>query len=162
MEPPAIAGAAGFQMATSLNPKPLGAVSQGFSGKPADRDHAHSALNIEQVLFSLSAANMNSTADQAFTKAWSFTNFIITRVRVVGGSTSLTTAQGGLYTSAGKAGSAIIAAAQAYTALTGAGKGMDATLALLDQISAAPILSLTTAQGTAGTAAFYVIGIPLS
>jgi hypothetical protein len=141
-----------------------GVAAAGDALRPARRDHRHSALGIEQVLFTLTAADMNVLTDQAFTKAWAFGDYLITRIRAVNASTSLTAADGGIYTAAAKGGSAIVAAAQVYTTLDAATKGMDLTLATLgaDVLTATPILSLTGAQGGAATADFYIIGIPLT
>jgi hypothetical protein len=118
----------------------------------------------ESVLFKLLAANMNSTADQALVKLLGFSTFLITRVRVANASISLTTAAGGIYTGAAKAGNAVVAAAQTYAALTGSTLGMDLTLAAVGQgvQSTGLNLSLTTAQGAAATADIYLLGIPLT
>jgi hypothetical protein len=118
----------------------------------------------EIILFQLTAANMNITTDQAFTKLLGFTNFLITRIRAVNSSGSLTTAAGGIYTGAAKAGNAIVAAGQAYATLTGATIGMDLTIAAVGNglQTVTPILSLTTGQGSAMTADFYVLGVPLT
>jgi hypothetical protein len=78
---------------------------QVFTSQPAKQ---------ELLLFSLTAANMNSTADQALTKLLGFTNFLITRIRAANSSGNLTTAAGGIYTGAAKAGNAIVAAAGLY------------------------------------------------
>jgi hypothetical protein len=117
---------------------------------------------IQQVLFRLIGANMNVTTDQAFVPyLWTpGQNFLIERIRVVNASVSLTTAAGGIYTAASKGGNAIVAASQAYLALTGSSLGLDATLAAVGAglQTATPILSLTTAQGAAATADFYIFG----
>ncbi len=122
-----------------------------------------SGLYEERILFVLTTANMNVTTDQAFTKLGLFSTWMPTRVRVLNASTSLTTAAGGIYQAASKSG-AIVAAAQAYTALTGATLGMDATLAALGLAiqSTTPLLSLTTGQGGAATADFYILGVPVT
>lgn len=117
-----------------------------------------------QVLFTLAAANMNATTDQAFTKVGTFANYIIQAIRAYSPSTDLTAADGGIYQAASKAGNAIVDAAQVYTALTAATEGLDLTLTSFgkDVLTATPILSLTGAQGGAATCSFYVIGIPLT
>jgi hypothetical protein len=151
-----------YQSGGSL-PARLGFASAGISKVPAMADHVHDGLFAEQVLFSLIGANMNAITDQALTKAFIFNKYRVTRVMVFGNNgTSLTAAAGGIYTGAGKTGSAIVAASQAYTAITATDKGMDATLALTDRFTAAPVLSLTTPQGATATADFYLIGVPLS
>jgi hypothetical protein len=108
---------------------------------------------------------MNSTADQALTRLFSFTNFLITSIRVNNASISLTTAAGGFYTAASKGGVTAVAAAQAYSALTGSTLGMEATIAaagMATLTTGALFLSLTTAQGSAATADIYVLGVPLT
>jgi len=118
----------------------------------------------EVLLFQLLTANMNITTDQALVKLLGFTNFLITRIRAVNSSGNLTTAAGGLYTGAAKSGNAVVAAAQTYAALTGSTLGMELTLAAVGQAiqTVSPILSLTTGQGSAMTADFYVLGVPLT
>ncbi len=122
---------------------------------------------VSQELARLIGANMNSTADQAFT--WRISGggpntglfrYVVESIRVVNASTSLTTAAGGIYDTASKGGVAIVAAAQAYTALTGATLGTNLTIAAagLAILSNPPILSLTTPQGGAATADFYIFG----
>lgn len=122
-------------------------------------------INRSQLLWSLVGANMNSTADQAFTKATTFTNFLITEIRVVNVSTSLTLAAGGIYDTASKGGTALVAAGQVYSGLTGATLGLSLTLAAYAlglRAGASLFLALTAAQGGAATADLYVFGVPLS
>jgi hypothetical protein len=128
---------------------------QVFTSQPAKQ---------ELLLFSLAAANMNSTADQALTKLLGFTNFLITRVRVAGSTGNLTTAAGGIYSAAAKGGNAIVAAAQVYARSPDRTLGMELTLAAVGLAvqTTSPILSLTTGQGSAMTADFYVFGVPLT
>lgn len=118
----------------------------------------------ESVLFRLLSANMNVTTDQALVKMLGFTTFLITRVRVANASISLTTAAGGIYTGASKAGNAVVAAGQTYAALTAANIGMDLTLAAVGQgvQNTGLFLSLTTGQGSAATADIYLLGVPLT
>lgn len=132
---------------------------------PALASHVHDGTLIEQAIFTLIGANMNSTADQAFTKLVAYTNFQLTRVIVNNASISLATAAGGIYTAAAKGGSAIVAASQVYSALTLSTKFINPALAgtaLTDILTVTPILSLTTAQGAAATADIRIMGIPLS
>jgi hypothetical protein len=122
-------------------------------------------IGTEQLLFKLLTANMNSTADQALTRQFQFTNFLITSIRVNNASISLTTAAGGFYTAASKGGVTAVAAAQTYAALTGATLGMEAAIAaagMATLTTGALFLSLTTAQGSAATADIYVRGVPLT
>ncbi len=112
------------------------------------------------LLGALKGANMNVTTDQAIAIPWA--KYIVRRITFVNPSTSLTLAAGGVYTAASKGGTAIVAAAQVYSGLTGATKFIDATLAALlgtDALTVATLyLSLTTAQGGAATADCYIFG----
>jgi len=117
------------------------------------------------LLGSLIAANFNSTADQQITIFDNPSKYILRRIVVANASTSLTTAAGGIYTAASKGGTAVVAASQAYTTLTGSTLFLDLTLnttssANITVKSAIPNLyfSLTTAQGAAATADIYVFG----
>lgn len=123
-----------------------------------------SALNQNRLLWSLIGANMNSTADQAFTKAFTFSTFHIDRIRVTNASASLTLAAGGIYGGAGKT-VPLVAAAQIYSALTGGTLGLDLTalpLMMGDQALSSVFLALTLAQGGAATADFRIYGWSLS
>jgi hypothetical protein len=112
------------------------------------------------LLFSLKAANFNSTADQLLVPNFSG-RFRPKRFVVLNASLSLTTAAGGFYTAAAKGGTALVAASQAYSALTAANLATECTLAAAVDWWAAgtPVyLSLTTPQGVAATADVYVYG----
>lgn len=120
------------------------------------------ALGVQQVLFRLIGANMNVTTDQVFVPyLWTpGQQYLIERIRAVNPSISLTTAAGGVYTAASKGGNTLVLSSQVYTGATNATSGQDLTLAsqgagLRTEI---PILSLTTAQGAAATADFYIFG----
>lgn len=112
----------------------------------------------------LIGANMNSTADQAIQIGAG--RYVVRFITVQNPSISLTTAAGGVYTAASKGGSAIVAAAQAYSALTGSTKILNLTLAAVAatdvRTEAQLFLSLTTAQGAAATADVFVFGDRLS
>ena len=117
------------------------------------------------LLGSLIAANFNSTADQQITIFSNPSKYIIRRIVVTNASVSLSTAAGGIYTAVSKGGTAVVAAAQAYSTLTGSTLFLDLTLngtgnASTTVKSSIPnlYLSLTTAQGTAATADVYVYG----
>lgn len=114
-------------------------------------------LNVTRRLYSV-AANMNVTTDQPMTPDFAIGSYIIDRIEVYSASTSLTTAAGGIYTAASKGGTAIVAAGQAYSALTTAAKTLAATLATTDLRTETPILSLTTGQGSAATAIVEIWG----
>jgi hypothetical protein len=151
-------------LATAASPA-LGVAAVGTSTLTARQDHVHTGVGQEMVLWTLTSANMNSTADQAFTKSFAFTNYMLTHIRAVNASTSLTLAVGGIYNTASKGGTALVANSQVYSALTGATLGLDLTLVAFGiglQSGASLFLSLTTGQGGAATADLYAIGVALS
>lgn len=111
------------------------------------------------VLGKLTAADMNVTTDQAITINSS--KYVVTKITVVNCSASISVALGGVYTAASKGGTAIVAATQAYAALTGSTKYLALTLQNLstDVLTGGTLyFSLTLAQGGAGTCDVYVIG----
>ena len=117
------------------------------------------------LLGSLIAANFNSTADQQITIFSNPSKYIIRRIVVTNASVSLSTAAGGIYTAVSKGGTAVVAAAQAYSTLTGSTLFLDLTLntsgnANITVKSSIPnlYLSLTTAQGAAATGDVFVYG----
>jgi hypothetical protein len=123
----------------------------------------------QRVLFRLIGADMNVTTDQSFTKLGTFTSYIVSPgggafARVVNASTNLNTVAGGIYDAAAKGGNALVAAAATYATLTGSGLGMNltATAPGIAVLTATPILSLSTPQGGAATADFYIMGVPIS
>lgn len=121
------------------------------------------AAQSQQLLFVLRSGDFQSTSDQAFTKLFSGTNYVINRVIAVRktGAASVA-ATGGIYSAASKAGSALIAAVQSWLGMSGAGKMVDATLAALlatDVQSATPILSLTIGSTGALTADVFIFGV---
>jgi len=115
-----------------------------------------------RVLWKLEGANMNSTADQQFTRVGTWTRAFIQFVWVLNPSTSMTTAQGGIYTAASKGGAAVVAASAAYTPLTASNSVHASTVAARPSDATTLYLSLTTPQGSAATADFYIVGIPIS
>ena len=120
------------------------------------------AANITQNLFVLRGANMTLTTDQAFTKLFTGTNYVVTNVVAVTKTGAFGVAcAGGVYTAASKAGDAIVAAAQVWTGLTGAGLAVVATAAniIQKQETATPFLSLTTGNTGALTADLFIQGV---
>ena len=120
---------------------------------------------VSQLLFKINAADMQSTADQIFTKIFSGTTYVITNVvaRRASGGTSVACV-GGIYTAASKGGTPLIAAIQSWVALTGAAKMVLATLAAVlgtDTQTATPYLSLTTGSTAAATADIFIYGVVL-
>lgn len=127
--------------------------------------YAPSVVGSNRLLWSLLSANMNSTADQALTKALAFNTFALDKVLITNASTSLTLAVGGFYSAASKGGDALVANTQVYSGLTGGTLGMLATLAALGlavRSDTALYLALTTAQGGAATADIRLFGWVLS
>ena len=117
------------------------------------------------LLGKLVAANMNSTADQQIVIFSNPSKFILRRIVATNASVSLTTAVGGIYTAVSKGGVAVVAASQVYTSLSASTLFLDLTLSPTGSASTTVkssipnlYLSLTTAQGGAATADFYVYG----
>jgi hypothetical protein len=148
------------------------------------RNYQPAAAGAVRLLGVLRGANFNSTADQPinlqqFNIAPGGTKYRITDIVVTNASISLTTAAGGFYTGAGKTGTTLVAAGQAYSALTGPNVPLSLTLAAgatgnvfstapavvgNDQtgLSAPIYFALTTAQGAAATGDIYVFGNDLT
>lgn len=123
------------------------------------------SYNISQAtpLFIKRAADLQSIADQTMTKIGSFTTYIPTKivgVRISGGVT--VACLGGIYTGATKSGTAIVAAAQSWVAVTGALGFTDATIASLGTaLTATPIFSLSTGSTAACAADILIYGVIL-
>lgn len=123
------------------------------------------AVNIQDLLFKLSGANMQSTADQVFTKVYTGSAYqvqsIIARQRTGAASVACT---GGIYDAASKGGNAMVANTQIWVTLA-SGIIVLATLAALTGttlLTNTPILSLSTGSTAACTADIYIFGIDLS
>ena len=125
---------------------------------------AATAMN-EQLLFIKRAANMQSTSDQVFTKLFTGTIYMPTRVigkRVSGGAS--VACLGGLYTAASKGGHALVANTQDWINLTADKKIVAATLAAIastESHTETPYLSLSTGSTAACAADIYVFGVVL-
>lgn len=131
---------------------------------------------IEQCLFKLIAADMNVTTDQVFSPVFGFNPaaciFRLSRISATKArttatgatTTSLDTAAGGVYDTASKGGTTLVAAAQAYSTLTGITLGLDLTLTAyaIGERSNTPILALTSGQGAAGYTDMYAFGYILT
>jgi len=124
----------------------------------------------ETVLARLLSANFNTTSDQQIAIPSTVNKFNLTRIIVTNASLSLTTAVGGFYSQPGKAGSAIVAAGQAYAALTTAVGLLNPTLTVSANTTAftpanltafSVYFALTTAQGVAAVADIFLVGIIL-
>jgi len=126
----------------------------------------NTAVNTDRVLCSIRAANFNSTADQACAIPSSITAWTPLAIKVTNCSASLTLAVGGVYPAASKGGTALVAAAQVYTALSSATILLSLTLAANIATTRYTVntvyLSLTTGQGTAATCDFYLTGTDLT
>jgi hypothetical protein len=115
------------------------------------------------LLGSFVGLNMNITTDQNLaltvpSNAYYFLKYVVGR----NASTSLTTAAGGIYTAASKGGTAVVAATQAYSALTGSTLSVALTIVaaqlLVVQTANPLVFSLTTGQGSAATMDLLVYG----
>lgn len=124
------------------------------------------ATGAVRVLCSIRAANFNITTDQACTipagiTAWAPTSIIVTNC-----TGTFTLAAGGVYPATSKGGTALVAAAQAYTALTGSAIVLGLTLAAGIATTRYTIntlyLALTTGTGSTAACDFYVIGNDLT
>lgn len=125
----------------------------------------------QKVLATFRGANFNDTGDQPLVLPSTMTALQITGILVTNASISLTTATGGFYPQASKAGTAIVAASQVYSTLTASSVLLSCTLTgsvatTRYSISNLPdwkvYFALTTAQGTAATADIYLLGIDLT
>lgn len=126
----------------------------------------NTAANTVRVLCSIRAANFNSTADQLCTIPAGVTAWVPTSIITTNCTGTFTLAAGGVYPTTSKGGTALVAAAQAYTALTGAsvvlGLTLAANIATTRQTVNSLYLSLTTGTGSAATCDFYVVGNDLT
>lgn len=111
----------------------------------------------------LIGANMNVTTDQAITLyVPAAAKFRVTKITAENASTNPSTAVGGVYNAVSKGGTAMVAATQTY-AMAAATTAFDLTVAAgpgatVQAAGTQLYLSLTTAQGGAATADFYVFG----
>lgn len=120
----------------------------------------------QRILGSLRAANFNVTTDQAIAIPPQTTKWAPVGIWVTNCSGTMTLAVGGFYTAASKGGTALVAASQAYSALSGATIILPTTLAANIATTTLTVstvyLSLTTAAGSAATCDVYVLGVDLS
>ena len=115
------------------------------------------------LLWRLLGANMQSTADQAFTKMFPGTAYLVSDIVAVRRSGGTTVAcAGGVCDAAAKGGNAIVAAGQSWLNLSAANKIVKATLAAIAGtdafVAATAFLSLTTGSTAAATADLYIFG----
>lgn len=106
-------------------------------------------------------ADMNSTSDQPI--AIGAAKYFVDKVIVTNASASLTLSAGGLYTAASKGGSLVLGSGQLFSGLTGSTKILTLTSLITTDVLTPSILyiSLTTAQGSASTADWYIYGYEL-
>lgn len=117
------------------------------------------------LLFALRGCDFNITTDNALVRQFNCLTYDIHSIYVRNASISLTTAVGGIYTAAAKGGTAIVAAGQVYSTLTGPTIGMQLTIepvGMDERNATALYLNLSTAQGAAATADVFVYGCPLT
>jgi hypothetical protein len=147
---------------------PLTVVQSRIANRQPKELFQQGIVGMRRIIGVLYGANMNITTDNAIPLtlvpeiAAGTAQYIVRGVQVTNASISLTTAAGGVYTAASKGGSAIVAAAQAYSGLTAATKNLDCTLAAVAstdiRTEGTLYLNLTTAQGAAATADIYIWG----
>lgn len=120
--------------------------------------NASAGLPPRAAIGKLIGANLALTSDQVIpinNLSYGYDVIKIVATNVVG---TPVLAQGGIYTAPSKGGVAIVAATQLYTGLTTGAVILPLTLAVTNQLrtEGSLYLSLTTANGTACTADFYV------
>jgi hypothetical protein len=126
----------------------------------------NTAAGATRVLCSIRAANFNITTDQACTIPAGVTAWVPTSIIVTNCTGTFTLAAGGVYPATSKGGTALVAAAQVYTALTGATVVLGLTLAANIATTRLTIhtvyLALTTGAGSAATCDVFVLGNDLT
>lgn len=128
--------------------------------------HAFTGPSQQQVICTIRSANFNTTADQPCPIPAQITAWAPTAIWCTNASTSLTTAVGGWYPAASKAGTPLVAAIQVYSALTGSTVILPVTLAANIATTKYTVgtiyLALTTGQGGTATGDCYVLGMDLT
>lgn len=114
------------------------------------------------LLGEITAADMNTTADQAIDIVAGVTKWVPTAFVFFDASVSLTTAVGGVYSAASKGGTALLAASQVYSSLTSAEKRLQAAAAAAGSgqywTGSQAFFSLSTPQGSASTCRVQMYG----
>jgi len=143
-----------------------GAPSGAAGGDLAGTYPNPTAPNQQRVLCSIRGANFNSTGDQPCALPASVTAWAPTAIWVTNCTGTFTLAAGGVYPAASKGGTALVAATQVYTAVTGstviAPLTLAATIATTRMTVGTLYLSLTTAAGSAASCDLYVTGLDLT
>ena len=114
-----------------------------------------------QLLFELKDANLRTTQDQQFIRTFNGLTWDPFHITAVWKSGAYNTAcLGGLFTLAGKGGSAIVATSQSYSGLTGALTHVNLTIqAGSTTFVETPYFSLSTANSADLTADLYIWGV---
>ncbi len=111
-------------------------------------------------------ANANTTATDfpfSMTRFSQLTKFRVTKITAENPSTSLTTANGGIYTAAAQGGTAVVANTQVYSGLTATNLAVDLTIATTPAKTVFPpstalFFNLTVSQGAPATLDLYAWG----
>lgn len=127
---------------------------------------AYPGPGVVGMIGAITGANFNSTADQAIAILPQVSKYRISSIEITGCSASLTLAAGGFYSAASKGGTAIVAAAQVYTGLTGSTLVLNPTISATGGTTAWTLatiyFALTTAQGGAATCNIAIFGVDLT
>ncbi len=152
-------------------------ISNVITGTIPGNSHPNVCVIGQQCIIGvLRTANLNVTTDQSITinpltsggdgYMPAATKYIVTGMFVTNCSTAASTAAGGLYDAASKAGNALVAAAQTYTSCASAATMQTATIASIAtttvETTATLYFSLTSGHGSAATGDVYVLGIPFN
>lgn len=120
------------------------------------------AANALQLLWQLPAANMQTAnVDQIFQKMFNGTTWDPTYIVAYWKSGAFNTAcAGGVFSGAGKTGSAIVAVGQSYSGLSGAGNHVVIPVQTTsNDFAIPPILNLTTGNAAALIADYRIYGL---
>jgi hypothetical protein len=150
--------------AATQNPSADGVADKGAqSGRFALEDHIHPGSGQARALFSKTGLNLNSTADQALTPAFAFTDYIVTDLVLSNVSTTLAAslATVGIYTGASGGGTTVVTAGLVQ-GLTSAAKTLGLTVLNGRLTSATLNAKLGVAHGSAATCDVHVIGVVLA
>lgn len=126
-------------------------------------NQARLPTGLSGVLGSLRSANFTITTDQAIPINSRITAFQITKITVTNCSGTLTLAVGGFYPTTSKGGTPIVAASQAYSALSALTIVLNPTIASNPRMTLTNVyLALSTGAGSAAACDVYVIGDDLT
>lgn len=116
---------------------------------------------VSRQLGKLLNVDLNITTDQII-PIINASKYVVRSIVVTNASANLSVslAAGGLYSAGSKGGTAIVAAAQLYTALTSAAVASNLTIAVgaIARAETSLFFSLTTAHGSAATMDIYLFG----